>query len=328
MSSAIVITGASSGLGRKVAELLAPDPRWQVVLACRDPRKAEAVRIAIQPSAANPVLTVPLELESLGSVRAFPAALALAGVESIGGLVCNAGVQDVAEMRRTTDGFERTFGVNHLAHFALTQLLMDRLESNARIVVVSSNTHDPSTDTGIPPPRYHDPRELAVGVDEGPDPVVAGRIRYSTSKLCNVYFARELARRLDASGDARLRSIRVAAFDPGMMPGTGLAREYGALIRFAWSYLLPVLTLGGSNVNTVRRSGLRLAKLFSEATPSWSSGAYLSGGVVTAPSAEALDPVRARDLWECSDAVLRGGSPPITGHSFVQVAVQAKEESL
>ena len=307
--STIVITGASSGLGKRIAALLARDERWQVVLACRSTDRAEAARAEIARSSCHPVLVAPLELASLASIRAFPEALAALGAAPLGGLVCNAGVQDVSGMQRTVDGFERTFGVNHLGHFALTEVLLDCFERGARIVVVSSNTHDPGTKTGMPAPQYRDAHALAQGVDGGSDAMAAGKIRYTTSKLCNVYFARELAMRLRASPDPRLRSLRVAAFDPGMMPGTGLARGYGAPARLAWTYLLPVLTLGCWNVNTVGRSAQRLALLVADTSPGWPSGAYFSGGVVTAVSEEARDDRRARELWEASAALARRGMP-------------------
>jgi NAD(P)-dependent dehydrogenase (short-subunit alcohol dehydrogenase family) len=297
----VVITGATSGLGRATAEIVAKSPYHQVVVAGRNTQRtrAELWKIAV-----HPVIVLPLELESLASVRGFAGALASSRAAPLGALVCNAGVQDVDGLKRTVDGFERTFAVNHLAHFALANLLLPMLGAGGRIVVVSSNTHDPKTRTGLPAPRFSDARALAEGVDYGPDPVRAGRIRYTTSKLCNVLFARALARRLAGSSDERLRTLRVAAFDPGMMPGTGLARSYGPLSRFAWSYLLPLMTLTTKNVNTVRTSAARLATLVLDPRPPWTTGAYVSGGVEATPSDEALDDARAEELWDGSLALL------------------------
>jgi len=85
--------------------------------------------------------------------------------------------------------------------------------------------------------------------------------RQSTSKLCNIYTTYEFARHLAASTDQRLQSVRVNAFDPGMMPGTGLAQTYPPVIRFAWHYILPALALFQRNVNTPAKSGRRLAQL-------------------------------------------------------------------
>ena len=87
----------------------------------------------------------------------------------------------------------------------------------------------------------------------------AGRRRYSTSKLCNVYCAYEYARRLAGSSDARLQSLRVNAFDPGFMPATDLARTYSAPLRLISRYILPALSLFMSNVHSPVTSGRRLA---------------------------------------------------------------------
>ena len=76
-------------------------------------------------------------------------------------IVCNAGVQVVSGTEATEDGVEMTFGVNHLGHFALVQGLLDHLARPARIVVVSSGTHDPAKHTGMPDPRYTSAAELA-----------------------------------------------------------------------------------------------------------------------------------------------------------------------
>jgi len=306
----VIITGSTSGLGRKTAGILCRDPRWQVVLACRDLALGKAVAEELGQRAAHPLLVVPLELGSLASIRAFPAALDAGQAAPIGALVCNAGLQITDGLQRTEDGFERTFGVNHLGHFALTRLLLGRLADNARVVVVSSGTHDPAQKTGMPAPEYSDPVQLAQGQSKGRDDTKEGQVRYTTSKLCNVYFARELARVLAASGDPRLRSVRVAAFDPGLMPGTGLAREYPAILRFAWSYVMPVLTLVLPNVNSVGTSAKRLAALVSEQSPAWESGAYLSQGKVIEPSKEAHDGQRAKQLWAASEELWRGALAP------------------
>ena len=137
-------------------------------------------------------------------------------------LICNAGVQSGAKQTFTADGFESTFGVNHLGHFLLVNLLLPRLAAPARVVVVSSGTHDPALKTGVPAPAWNDPMALAKG-ELGPlaakdAPTKRGQRLYSTSKLANVLFTYELARRLPVG-------VTVNAFDPGLMPGTGLVRR-------------------------------------------------------------------------------------------------------
>ena len=142
----------------------------------------------------------------------------------------------VSGTRTTADGIELTFGVNHLGHFCLVQGLLDRLDPPARIVVVSSDTHDPGS------PTRHARAAIRIGrcprgpaAESGESPWL-GRRRYTTSKLCNVLFAYELDRRLAQQGHT---GVSVNAFNPGLMPGSGLARDYSAVRLFAWRFVLP-----------------------------------------------------------------------------------------
>ena len=229
-----IITGASAGLGLECARaLLAGDPSWHIVLAVRDrARGADAVARLGDPHRCT---VMEVDLASLRSVRAFVGSVPAAGIPPVHALVCNAGVQVVSGTQLTDDGLEMTFGVNHLGHFALAAGLLDELARPARIVVVSSGTHDPAKRTGMPSPRYTSGADLAHPPADGS--TEDGRRRYTTSKLCNVLFTYELDRRL-GHGE---RGVTVNAFDPGLMPGTGLARDYPAVARFAWHAILPRL---------------------------------------------------------------------------------------
>ena len=238
---------------------LAQQPGSLIVIACRDGRKGDAAaeRLWWEGGVAE---VLPLDLNALDAVRAFVEAFRRANLPPLAGIVCNAGVQIVTAPTQTADGFETTFGVNHLAHYLLVRLLLDDMGSGGNIVFVSSNTHDPQQKTGMPEPRFDSAQAVAHDLEPGAN---AGWRRYTTSKLCNIYCAYELARQLDRSGDPRLQTIHVNAFDPGMMPGTGLARSYPAPLRFVWNYVLPVLTLFQRNVNRPSISGRRLAALAS-----------------------------------------------------------------
>lgn len=114
-----------------------------------------------------------------------------------------------------------TFGVNHLAHFLLANLLVDVMEENGRIVFVSSDTHDSAQKTGMPAPAYENAMFLAH--PENSRIKLSGEQRYSTSKLCNIYCTYEFAKRIQAKTD---KHITVNVFNPGMMPGTGLVRNF------------------------------------------------------------------------------------------------------
>ncbi|MBW4717544.1 oxidoreductase [Saccharothrix obliqua] len=174
-----VVTGANTGIGFETARALAARGAT-VVLACRDPRRADdaAERISrVAPGAE--VRVVHLDLASLASVRGAAEAIAEHGRIDL--LVNNAGVTGLRG--RTRDGFEIQFGVNHLGHFALTGLLADRLLATpgSRVVTVSSIGH-------------------RLGVLDPADPQTGGRSAYARSKLANLLFSHELHRRLRAAG--------------------------------------------------------------------------------------------------------------------------------
>jgi NAD(P)-dependent dehydrogenase (short-subunit alcohol dehydrogenase family) len=288
-----VITGASAGLGLQCAQaLLETDPSWHVVLAVRDPvRGAAAMRQLGHP---NRCTAIGLDLASLESVRGFTQRVKAAALPPLHAIVCNAGVQVVSSIQQTVDGFEMTFGVNHLGHFALVQGLRDQLTPPARIIVVSSGTHDPSKHTGMPHPAYTSAAELARPRTDGDDSN-AGRRRYTTSKLCNVLFAYELDRRLDCGA----HGITVNAFDPGLMPGSGLARDYPPLQRFAWRFLLPALRVLPA-IRSTRTSGRHLARLVADARFHGMTGRYFDGLKPTRSSPDSYDRAKASDLWQTS----------------------------
>jgi NAD(P)-dependent dehydrogenase (short-subunit alcohol dehydrogenase family) len=181
-----VVTGANGGLGLETARALAVAGA-HVVMAARNREKAEAAVADILGGAPKAALEiVPLDLGSLESVR-VAAEQILAGHERIDILVNNAGVMGIPE-RRTADGFELQFGVDHLGHWALTARLMPALlrADAARIVTVTSTAHHIG--------RAVDPR----------NPHLDGRYRpwraYGQAKLANFHFGIGLQRRLAAAG--------------------------------------------------------------------------------------------------------------------------------
>ena len=249
----IILTGGTRGLGLAAARVLARDPRNHVVITGRDAaRTAEA---AARVGAHGLVL----DLGSLASIDRFSTTLRAdlrAGRRPpLHVVVGNAGLQ-VYRGERTAEGFELTFGANHLGHVALIEALLDDVRAPGRIVLTSSGTHDPETRTFAPPPLPIDARALAfatIAVD-GDSDLRDGVRRYATSKLANVMTAYELARRLSGRG------ITVNAFDPGMMPGTGLAREGPAWLRFGWATITRLVLLL-PRAHTPATSGADLAYL-------------------------------------------------------------------
>lgn len=288
-----IITGANSGLGLATAKaLLAADPERHVLLAVRDPgRGAAAADTLGDPRRAS---VAALDLASLASVQAFTQRFAALGMPALEAVVCNAGTQVVsAAPQLTADGIEVTFAVNHLGHFALVNGLLDQLDRSARVVVVSSDTHDPKRRTGMPKPDYTSAEQLAHPQSGERTP---GRQRYTTSKLCNLLFTYELARRVDSDG----RDIMVNAFNPGLMPGTGLARDAGALEQFAWNSIMPVLRFM-PQVQSPTKAGRQVAALAGGASV---SGAYFDRGRRTASSVDSQDLVKAKDLWTVSERLV------------------------
>jgi hypothetical protein len=187
----IVVTGANSGLGYEASLQLAGKGA-HVVLACRNSDKAGAALRGIR--AAYPQASVEamdLDLANLASIRAFAGAL-LAKHSSLHVLCNNAGVMALPH-RRTADGFEMQFGTNHLGHFALTGLLLERLLATpgARVVTQSSTFHR------LGKMRFDD-LNWEHGYSKWP--------AYGQSKLANLLFAYELQRRLEAK-NASLSSV-------------------------------------------------------------------------------------------------------------------------
>jgi NAD(P)-dependent dehydrogenase (short-subunit alcohol dehydrogenase family) len=304
----VIVTGANGALGQQTTMELTRDRDLRVVMAGRRPdalhRSAAEVNGAAGREAA---VATDLNLASFASIHAFVDDLVRADLAPVYGIVANAGIQVVSGDHYSEDGYELTFAVNHLANFLLVDLLLPHCTPDARIVVVSSGTHDPSQRLnrlmGVPAPRWESPELLAhptkAAVDE--QSVAAGRRRYATSKLCNILFVRELASRLRSRGSR----ITANAFDPGLMPGTGLARDARAHERFAWRYVLPALVPFVPNMHTVSHSARNLARLVSDPGLVDTTGAYFEGTKQTQPSAEARADGKARELWEASVTMCR-----------------------
>ncbi len=256
----VLITGGNSGIGFECARSLAQSG-WRVVMASRDRERARQAVATLTRESGNPAIEeMVLDLGSQRSVRRFVQEFRERKL-LLRALVCNAGVQVVSGRTFTEDGNETTFAVNHLGHFLLTNLLLDELSANApaRIVVVASGVHDPKMKTGMPKPSYTDFEGLAMR-DVSEDAPYNGRLAYVNSKLCNMLFTYELARRLSARGlSTNERSISVNVFEPGLVPGSGLARDYSPVARLVWNRMLPVLSRFMRTVNSPTRAGSALA---------------------------------------------------------------------
>lgn len=182
-----LITGANSGIGRITARELALNGH-HVFLACRSIERGQAVvaEIAALSGGTAKVEVLPLDLSDFDSVRRCAESFLAQGVP-LHLLIANAGI--AGDKGRSTSGFEKTFGICHMGHFLLTQLLLERIKASApaRIVVVASEAH-------------RNPKRIDFSKLKDNTKTLTGFPEYGVAKLANVLFSNELARRLKGSG--------------------------------------------------------------------------------------------------------------------------------
>lgn len=297
-NQSIIITGGNSGLGYQCAKAIAQSGQsWQIIIASRNLSKVEqAVKQLISDTAYPHIRGMVLNLASLQSIKKFVAKISQLPTPPIKGLICNAAVQIISGTTYTEDGFETTFGVNHLGHFLLVNLLLPEMAEFSRIVFVSSDAHDPTTKTGMPAPQYTSPNQMAFPqpFDETNNIANIGRYRYTTSKLCNLLCIYELAKRLQNDR----KTIRVNAFNPGLMLDTQLARDYNR--QETRKFLLnsfPDLLFHILRFRNSKKMGKALASLI--LNPDLDvSGKYFDGFKQVESSVESHDTHKAVELWQ------------------------------
>ena len=204
----VFITGGNSGIGLVTASELAKRGA-EIVLACKPSKKTDLAVSSLNSVSSVPVINLEVDLASLESVRNL-AAQFLEKFDSIDVLINNAGIFP-PKQKFTEDGFEMQFGVNHLAHFLLTNLLLDCLERNSpsRVITVSSMLHKKG--------------EIAFESFRGYEKYVSSDA-YNNSKLCNVLFALELAARKAGSG------VTSNVLHPGAV-STDIVRDLPWIVR-------------------------------------------------------------------------------------------------
>jgi NAD(P)-dependent dehydrogenase (short-subunit alcohol dehydrogenase family) len=268
----VVITGASSGIGRETARGLAAMGA-RIVMVVRSRERGEAAIADIKKTAPDAHLELVLaDLYSLAEARR--AGQEIAGkLPRLDVLINNAGlIHDRREL--TIDGFERTFALNHLAAFAISYELRELLAKSApaRIVTVSSMGHrfaHFSWDDLATMPRWTETTS------------------YGTSKLCNIWFARESARRMKARG------VTSNALHPG-----AIASNFGAtgsrIYQFATKVATPFLLTPAKGART---------SVFLASDPSVAgvTGEYFVKSKRSTPSRAARDDDSARKLWQLSE---------------------------
>jgi NAD(P)-dependent dehydrogenase (short-subunit alcohol dehydrogenase family) len=272
-----VVTGGNSGIGYETARALA-QRGWRIVVTGRNAAALERAAAAIAAETGAPVAARRGDFTSLASVRAL--AGELSGEERIDVLVNNVGIA-LSKRRVTDDGNETMLQVNHLAPFLLTNLLLDKLRASApaRIVNVSSRAHYRATGHGF------EDFQFARAYDVG--------TAYARTKLYNVLFTRELARRLAGTG------VTANALHPGTI-ATNIGRDgdLAGIHALAWRLIVRFRSrplADGSHV-----------PVFVATDPQFetASGHYVGADLrATEPSPLARDDAAARRLWEMSAAL-------------------------
>ena len=325
----IIVTGATSGVGLAGAKLLTAAGH-RVTLACRTQAKADAAAKACNEYAADVTGKGPTgasgfyaqrraggiatgaecDLASLASVRAFADAMQGKPLDS---LVLNAGLSlnvGDPEEKRTADGFELTVGTNHLGHFALAKKLLPTLSkgTNPRLVVTASGVHDPASEGGKQggPDKWATVGQFAgleagprfTMVDGGPyDPDKA----YKDSKLCNMLFSAEAARRFAGA-------VTVNAFSPGLIADPkGFFRNQNSVFASAFNGISKAV--GVAETNDFAGSALAYLAVdpsMDGRTGGWYDALPLGKHSLAkhAPSVEARDEDKQRRLWQLSEKLV------------------------
>jgi NAD(P)-dependent dehydrogenase (short-subunit alcohol dehydrogenase family) len=264
--SVVVLTGATRGIGRAAAVELARRG-VEVAVVGRDGERVDAV--ASEAAAAggdSAIHRYVADLTLMSEVRRLADELR-ARHDQIDVLANNAGAL-FASRQVTSEGFERTFALNHLAPFLLTNLLRDRL-AGGRVVTTASDAHEQA--------------QLDLADLQSESSYAAMRV-YGASKLCNILFTRELARRAP--------ELHANCFHPGVVR-TGFGKNENGI----WKLLT---TVGGPFFRSPERGARSLVWLALSDEGGELTGAYVQDEKVAEPSAEARDDTLAAELWECS----------------------------
>jgi NAD(P)-dependent dehydrogenase (short-subunit alcohol dehydrogenase family) len=289
----VIVTGGNAGLGYETAKNIAlSDPSYHVVLACRSASRGEAAAASLRLETGNShIQATHLDLASLVSVRSFATTFSRMGLPPLHGIVCNAGISasGVAGSPRTQDGFEMIFGVNHLGHFLLTNLLLPAMDDHGRIVFVTSDLHNPPAFFPAKV-RYVSGDALAHGK--------TGMAQYCISKLCNIYCTYEMARLIS---EETTKHITVNAFNPGAMSDTGFAAPTGnALTRGAVRIVGGIMGSLIGKQSTAAQSGTILASLITSPEFATTTGVYIDRDTPAESSPLSHNGDNARELWQAS----------------------------
>ena len=273
----VVVTGATAGIGREACERLAAMGA-SLALVVRDRPRAEALAADLARIGAPSVSVHIGDLSRLAEVRRVAAELA--SLPRIDVLLNNAGAV-FNRREQTADGFERTFALNHLAYFTLTNVLRERLKATApaRVVNVASEAHRGAA-------LMFDDLQTTRGY--------SGWLAYKRSKLCNILFTRALTRRLAGSG------VTANALHPGFV-ATNFGNNNRGVFRVGLGIAKQFMAIppaDGAKTSVYLASAPEVANL---------SGLYFDKCAAREPSAEARNGEAAERLWRESARMTETG---------------------
>jgi NAD(P)-dependent dehydrogenase (short-subunit alcohol dehydrogenase family) len=272
----VLLTGCNSGIGHETLRVLVRRGA-RVVGTARTLAKAQEACAGVTGD------TVPLacELSAPGSVRRCVQAVKDAGIQ-LDALICNAGVMAVAK-RELVHGYERQFFTNHIGHFMLVTGLLDQLKDQGRVVMLSSSAHRQAPKVGIELDNLDGAKHYS--------PWSA----YGQSKLANLLFSTELARRF--TGSRRTAN----AVHPGVIR-TNLQRHMNPILSVAMALSGPLV------LKTVAEGAATQTYVATHPTLAGVSGQYFANCNIARPRADAEDTELAARLWEASERIV-GGLP-------------------
>jgi NAD(P)-dependent dehydrogenase (short-subunit alcohol dehydrogenase family) len=270
----VAITGATSGIG-EVAAIRLAQMGAHIVFTARDRGRAEVTMAKLR--AANPAAdhaAILADLSRLSEMKRVGAELA--ALPHVDVLVNNAGAL-FNQRRETADGLEMTFALNHMAYFVVTALVSPRLKPGARIVNVASGAH----------------RSARLDLDDLQSRKgYAGFRVYANSKLCNILFTRELARRIPAG-------VTANCLHPGFV-ATRFGDEAGGLLRRLFQLAKPLAAI------PPQEGAQTIVHLASSPDVAGVSGEYFYKCRIARPRPAACDEAAARRLWDISERIMAG----------------------
>ena len=268
-----LVTGCNSGLGQEVLRVVALRG-GRVVGTARTQEKAKAACDGVTGQ------TVPLacELSDPTSVKACVAEVKRLGLR-LDGIICNAGIMGV--QTEQCFGYEKQFFTNHIGHFILVTGLLEQLIDTGRVVMLSSDAHTMAPKDGI---QFDDLAGTAGQADMS---------SYGHSKLANLLFARELARRFAGTGKT------ANAVHPGVIH-TNLGRHTNRVFMFFFGLLGPLV------LKSVQQGAATAVYVATHPSVATRSGEYFADCNVAKASAIAGDAVMAKRLWDVSEQIVAG----------------------